>query len=120
MIKLFHIKIHVKKTKVDALFNSGLQPYLIAKGFISNFGLEVCDHNYPYQLVWVNKDAKMQCKINFFVSVDYFDEVEVDVPLDAYGVVIVSPYMHLRDAIFIRRENQYCLIKDGKPFHQCT
>jgi hypothetical protein len=29
MTKLFHIKIHVKKTKVDALFDSGSQANLI-------------------------------------------------------------------------------------------
>jgi hypothetical protein len=41
--------------------------------------------------------------------------MEVDVvPLDMCGVVFGSPYMYMRDAIFIRRENQYHLIKDGK------
>jgi hypothetical protein len=38
------------------------------------------------------------------------------VPLDVYDVVFGSPYMYMRDAIFMRRENQYHLIKDGKYF----
>jgi hypothetical protein len=43
--------------------------------------------------------------------------VEVDVvPLDVCGVVFGSPYMYMRDVIFMRRENQYHLIKDGKSF----
>jgi hypothetical protein len=48
---------------------------------------------------------------------NYIDEVEVDVvPLDVCGVVFGSPYMYMRDVIFMRRENQYHLIKDGKSF----
>jgi hypothetical protein len=31
-------------------------------------------------------------------------------------VVFGSPYMYVRDAIFMRRENKYHLIKDGKSF----
>jgi len=43
--------------------------------------------------------------------------VEVDVvPLDVCGVVFGSPYVYMRDAIFTRRANQYCLIKYGKSF----
>jgi hypothetical protein len=33
-----------------------------------------------------------------------------------FGVVFGSPYMYMRDAIFMRRANQYHLIKDGKSF----
>ena len=44
-------------------------------------------------------------------------EMEVDVvPLDVCGVVFGRPYMYTRNAIFIRRENLFCLIKDGKSF----
>jgi hypothetical protein len=43
--------------------------------------------------------------------------VEVDaIPLDAFGVVSGIPHMYTRDVIFMRRENQYCLMKDGKSF----
>jgi hypothetical protein len=43
--------------------------------------------------------------------------VELDVvPLDVCGVVFGSPYMYIREAIFMRRENQYHLTKDGKYF----
>ena len=40
--------------------------------------------------------------------------MELDVvPLDVCGVVFGIPYMHIRDAIFMQRANQYHLIKDG-------
>jgi hypothetical protein len=43
--------------------------------------------------------------------------VELDVlPLDVCGVVFGIPYMYMRDAIFMRREKQYRLIKDGNFF----
>jgi hypothetical protein len=38
------------------------------------------------------------------------------VPLDVCGVVFGSPYMYMRDVIFMWRANQYHLIKDGKSF----
>jgi hypothetical protein len=57
------------------------------------------------------------CKIKFFISVDFIIEVELDVvPLDVCGVVFGSPYMYMRDAIFMRRDKQYRLIKDGNSY----
>lgn len=84
-------------------------------------GLEVRDHTNPYPLGWINKDAKLkvtnQCKIRFSISVDFIDEVYLDVlPLYLCGVVFGSPYMYMRGAIFMRGANQYRLIKDGKSF----
>jgi hypothetical protein len=72
-------------------------------------------------LGWVTKDVEIKvtkpCKIKFLVSVDFIDEVELDVvPLDVCGAVFGSPYMYVRDAIFMQRVNQYQLIKDGKSY----
>jgi hypothetical protein len=49
--------------------------------------LEVHDHPSPCPLGWVNKDVEIkatkQCKVKFVVSVDFIDEVVLDVvPLD--------------------------------------
>ena len=79
---------------------------------INNIGLEVHNHPIPYPLGWVNKDVEIKvmksCKIKFVVSVDFIDEVELDiVPLDVCGVVFGSPYMYMRDAIFMWRAKQY-------------
>ena len=83
MTKLFHIKIQVKKTKIDALFDSRSQTNLIAVDMVSKIGLELHDHPSPYPLGWVNKDAKIkvtkQCKIKFDVCVHFIDEVELNV-----------------------------------------
>lgn len=60
MTKLFHIKRRVKKTNIDALFDSGSQENLIAKNLVKNLGLEVHEHPNPYPLGWVNKDEKLK------------------------------------------------------------
>jgi hypothetical protein len=57
MTKHFHIKIQVKKTKIDVLFDSSLQAKLIETYLVNNIGLEVHDHPSPYPLGWLNKDA---------------------------------------------------------------
>jgi hypothetical protein len=63
-------------------------------------------------LGWVNKDAYIkvikQCMIKFIVSVYFNDEVELDVvPLYVCEVVFGSPYMYMRNEIFMQRSNQY-------------
>jgi hypothetical protein len=88
---------------------------------INELGLNVYDHPNPYPLGWVNKDVELkvskQCNIKFSISADYIDEVEVDVvPFYACNVVFGSSYIYMIDAIFMRRENYYPLIKDGKSF----
>lgn len=110
MTKLFHVNIHVKKTKIDALFDSGSHENLIAANLVKKLGLEVRDHPNPYPLGWVHKDAELkvikQCKIRFASSVDFIHEVDLDVvPLDVCGVVFGIPYMYMHDAIFMRRAN---------------
>jgi hypothetical protein len=117
MTKLFHIKIQFKKTMIDAFFDSSSQANLVEADLVNKIGLEVHDHPNPYPLGWVNKYVKIkvteQCKIKFVVSVDFIDEVELDVlPLDVCKVVFTIPYMYMRDVIFLQRTNQYCLIKD--------
>jgi hypothetical protein len=50
MTKLFHIKIKVKNTKIDALFDFGSQDNLIATNMVNKLGLEVHNHPSPYPL----------------------------------------------------------------------
>lgn len=38
------------------------------------------------------------------------------IPLDMRAIVFVSPYMYMQDTIFMQRDNQYCIIKDGNSF----
>jgi hypothetical protein len=136
MTKLFYIKIQIKNTKMDVIFNSNSKDNLIEYDLTNKLTLEVHDHpyiyplgwvnevhDYPYlyPLGWVNKDAEIrvtkQCKIKFAISANFINEVELDVvPLDMCGVLFGSPYMYLRNVIFTRRSNQYHLIKDGNTF----
>jgi hypothetical protein len=88
---------------------------------VNKIVLEVHNYTIPYPLGWVNKDENIKvtkkCNIKFVVSVDFIDEVELDVvPLDVCGVVFGSPYMYMRHVIFMQRANQYRLIKDGKSY----
>ena len=69
--------------------------------------------------LWVKKNVEprvtKQCNIKFSINLEHVDEVKVDiVPFDVCTVVFKIPYMCMRDAIFMRRDNQYCLIKDQK------
>jgi hypothetical protein len=72
------------------------------------------DHPHPYPLGWVKKEVKLkvinQHTLRFVISVNLIDELEVDVVLhDLYNVVFGSPYMYMRDVIFMRR------VKQNKP-----
>jgi len=60
MTKPFHIKIQVKKTKIDALFDLGSQANLIEEKLFKKVWLEFRDHPNPYPLGWVNKDPNLK------------------------------------------------------------
>ena len=48
------------------------------------------------------------------INSNFLDEVEVDVvPLEISGIVLGSPYLYDRKAIFHCHENKYHLFKDG-------
>jgi len=57
---LFKLKIQVKKTKIDALFESRSQENFIALDMAKKLRLEVRDHPNPYPLGWVHKDAELK------------------------------------------------------------
>lgn len=55
MKKLFHINIHVKKTKIYTLFNLNSYGNIIVADLVRKFGLEIHNHPRSYPLGWVNK-----------------------------------------------------------------
>jgi len=92
---------------------------------VNNLGLETKSHPKPYPLGWIcgdnNLQVTKQCKIKFAITSNYVDEVELDiVPLDICGIVLGSPYLYDRKAIFYREENKYCFKKDGKEYIVCA
>ena len=55
--------------------------------------------------------------LRFAITTHYIDMVELDVvPLDITGVVLGSPYVYEKKAIFHCHEKKYHLFKDGKEF----
>jgi hypothetical protein len=58
--ELFHVKVIVKHTKLDTLFNSGSQVNLIIEVIVKNLGLQMTPHKNTYPLGWVCEDAKLQ------------------------------------------------------------
>jgi hypothetical protein len=78
MTKLLHIIIQVKKTKVDAIYDSCSEAKITVEDLVNNFGLEVGDHPSPYLLRWVNKDVELRvtklCKIKFSFTTDFINE----------------------------------------------
>jgi len=116
--ELFHIRVISKHQKIDTLFDSGSQINLIYETIIKKLGLLTTPHKKPYLLGWVCDKAKLQvtkqCKLRFVIGSAFVDEVELGiVPLGICGIVLGSPYLYDRKAIFYRSENKYQLTKDG-------
>lgn len=54
-----------------------------------------------------------QCRARFVFASKLVDEVDLDVvPLDICGIVLGSPYLYDRKAIFFHHQNKYYLMKD--------
>jgi hypothetical protein len=61
--------------------------------------------------------VERQCVLKFSINAQFIDEVELDVvPLDICGIVLGSPYLYDRKAIFYPKDNNYHLTKDGKEY----
>ena len=120
-IELFHVRVISKHTKIDTLFDSVSQANLISEDLVKQLKLETVPHPKPYPLGWICKDANLQvsrkCTLHFAITTHFIDTVELDVvPFDIAGIVLGSPYLFDRKAIFHRHENKYHLFKDGKEF----
>jgi hypothetical protein len=65
----------------------------------------------------MNEYIMNECTIKFAISSKYVDEVTCDVvSLRECGMVLVSPYLYDRKAIFYRTKNQYQLTKAGQDY----
>jgi hypothetical protein len=120
-IELFHIRVVSKHTKIDTLFDIGSQTNLISEETIKKIKLETIPHPKPYPLGWICDNAKLQvtrrCKLRCAITTNFIDEVELDViPLDICGIVLGSPYLYDRKAIFHHHENKYHLFKYGVEY----
>jgi hypothetical protein len=118
---LFHIRVIMRHTKIDTLIDSGSQSNLISEELVKQLGLKTQTHHNPYTLKWISNHHQMhitkQCTIKFAISSKYVDEVTCDVvSLRECGMVLGSPYLYDRKAIFYRTKNQYQLTKAGQDY----
>jgi hypothetical protein len=119
--KLFHIRVIMRHTKVDTLIDSGSQSNLILEELVKQLGLNTQMHDKPYPLKWISNIHQLhitkQCTLKFAILSKFVDEVTCDVvPLNECGMVLGSPYLYDRKAIFYREKNQYHLTKAGKEY----
>jgi hypothetical protein len=118
---LFHIRVIMQHTKIDTLIDSGSQSNLILEELVKQLGLKTQVHHEPYTLKWISNHHQMhitkQCTIKFAKSSKNVDEVTCDVvSLGECGMVLGSPYLYDRKAIFYRTKNQYQLAKAGQDY----
>jgi hypothetical protein len=99
----------------------GSQVNLISEALVKKMGLETKPHPKPYPLGWVCDKEKLnvtkQCRVGFSIASKLIDEVDFDVlSLDICGIVLGSPYLYDRKAVFFRHENKYQLTKGGVEY----
>jgi hypothetical protein len=119
--ELCHIRVVSKHTEINTLFDLGSQVNLISEALVKNMGLETKPHPKPCLLGWVCDKEKLnvtkQCRVIFVIASNCIDEVDLDVvSLDICGLVLGSPYLYDRKAIFFRHENKYHLTKGGVEY----
>jgi hypothetical protein len=117
-IDLFHIRVISKHTRINTLFDTRSQTNLISEDTIKKLKFETTPHPKPYPIGWICDNDKLhvtrRCKLRFSITTNFIDEVELDViHLDICGIVLGSPYLYYRRAIFHRHENKYYLFKNG-------
>ena len=118
IIRIFHVRVISKHTKIDTLFDSGSQENLIFEDLVKKLNLETIPHPRPYPLGWICKNANLQvtrtCILRFAIIANFLDEVELNVVLlDISSIVLGIPYLYDRREIFHRHENKYHFFKNG-------
>lgn len=119
--ELFTLRVISNHTRIDALLDSGSQANLIPKDLVKELKLETVPHHKPYPLGWIVKGANLQvsrkCIFRFAITANFVDEVDLDVvPLDIFGIILGSPYLYDRKAVFHRYERKYNFLKDGVKY----
>jgi hypothetical protein len=94
---------------------------LISEALVKNMGLETKPHPNPYPLGCVCDKEKLnvtkQCRVRFSIASKLIDEVDLDiVSLDICGIMLGSPYLYDRKAVFFHHEKKYHLTKGGVEY----
>lgn len=96
---------------------SWCQKNRILASLVKKLGLETTPHSHPYRFRWFHDDVEMKinwyCKIWFNIKKEFVDKVTCEVvPLNICQVILRSPYLWDRDAIYFHRPQKYQLQKD--------
>lgn len=94
---------------------------MISKDLVKQINLETVPHHKPYPLGWIVNNANLQvtrkCLFKFTITEKFIDEVELDVvPLDISRIILGSPYLYDRKALFYRHDNKYISLKNGMEY----
>jgi len=86
---------------------------------MQEFGLEVGDHPYHYELSGWNHDSfdkvTKQCTFKFCINKEYVDEITCDVaPIDCNDVLVSIPFFHDRKATIIPYQGKCIVSMDDK------
>ena len=58
-IVLFHVRVIVKHTKINTLFDIGSQANLISKDLVKKINLETNPHSKSYPFCWICKNTSL-------------------------------------------------------------
>ena len=94
---------------------------MVSESVVKKLGIQTKPHPKPYPLGWVCDNAKLhvtkECRLRFVIASKLIDEVDLDVvPFDIYRIILGSPYLYDRKAVFFCHENKYHLTKNGVEY----
>ncbi|GKB04960.1 reverse mRNAase [Tanacetum coccineum] len=89
--ELFLMKIQVKHEVIEAIVDTDSQKNLISASLVRKLGLPTTQHPSPYSLGWISNNMDTQ-------------------------VILGSPYLWERNAVYLRRAQKYQFEKDRQKF----
>lgn len=101
--------------------DNGSQKNLVSQELVNRLKLITSPHPQPYQLGWVQKEGprilvSQSCLVTFAIG-QFKDTVLCDVsPLDCADLLLGLPYQSHRNAVYLAKNNQYKLTKDGRTY----
>jgi len=118
---LFTHNCQIKNSLALLIMDNGSQKNLVSQELVNRLKLITTPHPQPYQLGWVQKEGprilvSQRCLVTFAIG-QFKDTVICDVsPLDCADLLLGLPYQSHRNAVYLAKNNQYKLTKDGRTY----
>lgn len=98
------------------IVDSGSTNNLVSQEMVEKLILEKTKHPNPYKVTWLQKGHQLlvneQCLASFQIG-NYRDEIMCDVmSMDAYHIILGSPWQYELKAIHDGEANTYTITKD--------